>query len=251
MFNRKKQTTQVSSKSDGTQGQGTNFIGQPLKKKNLASKRIVIGLIVLAVLIGGIAWLVKSNQSQTYSVSGSQAGRRLTFSTPYKLTDLYSDTQSPHLQFFTHNVKSSGASSKQINEYRILVSSTDYPKNFPNQKFLDEIQKTILGSTESKTYQTDLKLLRDFAQIAYKGTGVSIDLEKGEVFTNPSINKNAYAIKITGHDIQQKLPDQEGVLIWASGKSAYYHYMLISSKTDWQKNQSAYQKILQSIKIDQ
>jgi hypothetical protein len=77
---------------------------------------------------------------------------------------------------------------------------------------------------------------------------------KAAAFTNRNIKADAWKTDFTAAGLAEgaeSLPPQQGTLIIAAGKSTIYSFILSSLTSNWEQNQSTWQKVLDSIKIDQ
>jgi hypothetical protein len=236
-----------------------NISPKPSKHHRKALLFVVVGLALLVV--GSLAYLVlnkkdnqhKANQSNSaaYKIPGSQAGRGLTFSAPFKLTAWYdkqTDTRFKSFQYYATDPLHRG---QTANLARIAASADDYSAQFAVQEFLNGIKDNLKADPDSASFKRDTKPLKDFVQSAYTDTDIEITLGAIKVFTNPNIKHDAYAYTLSGIDPTKKIAEQSGIALWISGPKTYYHFVVMADAKDWQKNLGSYQQVLDSIKIDQ
>jgi hypothetical protein len=118
---------------------------------------------------------------------------------------------------------------------------------------------------DSTSLQSISKVLADPSSTYYKATTSSvtqfikdrIDKNKSKLtignakpFTNSQIQSNAWQFDITASELNNK-NKISGKAIYAIGSKAYYYFMLTSESSDWQANQDVWQKVLDSIQVNQ
>jgi len=76
-----------------------------------------------------------------------------------------------------------------------------------------------------------------------------------QTFTSQYIKTNAWQMALTfdrAASAASSLPSQkQGVLIWLAGKTTWYQMIMVATSNNWQANQSTWNKIFNSIQIDQ
>ncbi len=235
-------------------------------KKTFTGKKIflIIAVAVLAVIAGSAYYYAANKDKNTpsvptahllgnaYTIPGSSDGRGITFNAQPGIKAWYDQKSDPHTKAYLRYVADPANAKSSIYVGRIAADSKDYQNGYPNKSFLENIRKSFLAEPSSATYQQSMNNLNDFAKWAYSDTNASFEFGAAAPFFNPFIKANAFVVGVTADADGSKLKqNQQGSMLWISGKKSYYHFLIMSDVTDWQKNQVFYQQVLQSVRIDQ
>lgn len=85
-------------------------------------------------------------------------------------------------------------------------------------------------------------------------TGYTVKMGAVKAFTNSSIKTNAWIIDATAtatDPSNKNLGDQQGQVIYAVTSKGTYYFMVMATGYNWTNNQSAWQNVFASLKVDQ
>ncbi len=231
-------------------------------KKNLVLKVAV--LVVVLVGIVGAVWLYTNQTKPTYissttdskkpvilSIPGDISGRGMSFESPGFLKEVSGENTGTTRGLI--RLQTSAKDNKSLTDTaRLYAYVKDYSSpSLPNQQYLDELAKTFAQDPSSPGYKRDTALLKEAVQKAYIEPSFSAELGVAKPFTNKYIKGNAWQIDVTAHDSSGYTSDHKGVLIYVAGYNGVYKLLASAVASDWQSDSAVWQKVLDSIRVDQ
>lgn len=119
-----------------------------------------------------------------------------------------------------------------------------------NASFLSKFGAGLTGKDKVQYSQTTKNLL-DFVNarlpFSYSASGFS----GFQAFSNPAITGNAWHSGFSATSNKTGLPKISGEFITTFGKQGEYYFMAENVQADWSTNQSIWQAVTNSLKIDQ
>jgi hypothetical protein len=177
-----------------------------------------------------------------YKLPGSKPGTGMTFDTPKELVKI-SDTSGQAI--LQHN--DIGYKAGKMNDAFIAVASA--PGSMPDETLLRGMSRTM-GDPSTATYKSMSSSLGQFVRGRIEPTKTSLSIGNAKPFTNSHIGANAWKFSISASEKGGKNP-VKGEGVYVLGKKGYYYFMLTAVATDWQVDQEMWQKILNSLQVDQ
>ncbi len=249
----------------------SGFIVSLLRKlvKLINNKWAFIALAVFAALtVAGISYINLRKEPYRYSgynqlvpekLSSGQAGSNLSFEKPVefkntlKLNKDFSTLANLLMVGFSHQ-RSAEASPVAIGMLAAGVLPLERPPAADYQTFINETLKLPASDTRYKGYTSTIK---DFVS-AGMGTGYNVELGVAHSFSSSNVKNSAWQIDFsaTSKDSVAKNDSSKpyayrGQAIYIVSKRGYYYFSLSSVDYNWDKNQEFWQKVLNSLKIDQ
>ena len=227
-----------------------------MKYVNLA---VVAVVLVLAIGLGllyahksknkqPVIPVIKQTYSQAteYAVTGLTAGTGAIFNKPAEFGNTKSSKLTANFEETTSN---SQGQTVPLAEMAAIATPLHAPYSATS---LASLNKAILAS--SSTNQTLLLPVQNF---------VSRNLDKGytvkfgtiKQFSSSNIKANAWVVGETATPTNAKdqdaLPNQQGQVVYAIGQTGYYYLMIMALNDRWTANQSSWQTVFGSLKVDQ
>lgn len=236
------------------------------KTKNKKLRQVAISLLLLAAAAGVI--IAYNNQQDKpskessqpiyntakmteHTVLGSAPGRAMAFKKPAEL-GIVGGEDKPTVKGFIRLAKSPNDPNAYINTARILATTKDFSSpDSPNEAYLSEVARTFSQDPASASYQNDMANLKKFVDDAFVEPTITVTVGKAALFTNANIKTNAWQIEIITKDSSGLTPEHNGKLIWVAGKKSNYKFFVSAVASDWKSNSNVWQKVLDSIEIDQ
>ncbi len=249
----------------------SGFIVSLLRKlvKLINNKWAFIALAVLAVLtVAGISYMNLRKEPYRYSgynqlvpekLSSGRAGSNLSFEKPVEFKNTLKlnkdfSTLADLLMVGLSHQRSAEDSSTAIGVLTAGVLPLERPPAADYQTFINETLKLPASDTRYKGYTSTIK---DFVSAGI-GASYSIELGAAHNFSSSNVKNNAWQIDFsaTSKDPAAKNDNSKpytykGQAIYIVSKKGYYYFSLSSVDYNWEKNQEFWQKVLDSLKIDQ
>lgn len=228
-------------------------------KKPLLNRRRLIYIVPALILLAGLGfglWLLLAKDSQPYKytytanvnvvLGGAQTGAGASFQRPKEF--ILVGKVNKQAQNLSHDVKYQG--------HIISVGGLSF-SSVPLEKPLAAITVEAINDAWKKQageiYSSISQLIKDFVK-NNAAPRYSVSLTNPQPFTNPNISKNSWQldINLTDNDpADGQNQRMTGKAIYAIGQKAIYYYALAAVDYNWQANNSTWQQMLDSIKIDQ
>ncbi len=176
-----------------------------------------------------------------YKFAGPFSGSGMSFKIPNELTEYSkSSGQVELLNQYTYSgvshrlyISAASASSSQAITFNQLVTL--------NQ---------VLMSPDNRIYPQYIAVINNFVKSRLP-TGWQFKLEATQHFSNSSIQTGAWSFDMSTSDPTNKQEPIQGKVLYAvSGKNTYF-FLISTTAYDWQPNQAVWQKIFDSLKVDQ
>jgi hypothetical protein len=127
--------------------------------------------------------------------------------------------------------------------------------------YVSEVGKILSSSPSTdknakSQYDNYKKFFSDYLE-SFTPQNLDIDLGNPTPLKTANITNNAWELDFTGkaskknQDYKAGEPVVQGNLIVAFGDRAYYYVIIQSIEYNWERNQATWQKMLDSLKIDQ
>ena len=230
-------------------------------KKTTIVTAAVIVLIVL--VLGLIAWALAQNSKNSskftysslnsYTLPGFYKKAGMSFEKPVQVLAANELPDSKDYMVLVHD-KTLTTNNKIITiSYMGAYSAYNTMGTQRDQATITAINNALTVST-SPGYQEYRTSLSQFASRVIN-TRYKLTLGATHAITTPNIKSAAWATDFTGVDnspISKYTPTKvQGEEILAVGKNAYYYLVIGSVGNNWNNNQSVWQQVVNSIKIDQ
>lgn len=108
----------------------------------------------------------------------------------------------------------------------------------------------IYSDSSSDNYFTHSAPIEKFV-LAHGPDRAEVQLQPAQPFTNPNIKQNAWQFDFTTTDKLKKYSPIKGKALLLVGERSFYYFLVSSDTYDWNSNQAIWQKVIDSIKIDQ
>ena len=179
-------------------------------------------------------------------VSAGSKGTAITFEKPVEFTPASQAAQIP--ESFTHKTQS-GSLSVLIGDLgatSVSISgnaSHSYPKLYA---------QAFSSSPQSQEYKGAVQPVQAFVKSVFPSTFKYITLSQPKAFTSANIKQNTWQFDFTATDKEISYSQNwQGKVLYLWGSHAYYYWMVAAVDNNWNSNQSVWQQMLGSIKIDQ
>lgn len=131
---------------------------------------------------------------------------------------------------------------------RIAIAVTSYG---PKSQFDDQL--TQLNDPKSSGYQRMTEVFKGFINPRLPITYSVSELGVFKPLTNSNINSNSWEAGFTADSTNQRLPKLQGEFLVAVGdqSQSVYYFMVENVARTWQANQPVWQKVIDSLRIDQ
>lgn len=188
-------------------------------------------------------------QLNDYKLQGEKDGSGFTFSKPVEISspDIKSDTRLQQNSFWHSSVNNG----RVINIANMAVASA-YTKDAPTKEYIKSLQEEA-NDAENDSPIGSKAAIKMFLEQRMPGYATTLSQPKSLVTDN--IKENAWTVEFTAKAKDTKymngLPNIKGVGVMALGKSTYYYLFINTVDYNWDSNQDTWQKVLNSIKIDQ
>jgi hypothetical protein len=130
---------------------------------------------------------------------------------------------------------------------RIAAATVKFPAD---PLFLKSFGDSLTG-TDKAGYDIATKNFRDFINGRLPGRYSLSSFNGFQPFSNPGIAANAWQSGFSATSNKSGLPKISGEFITAFGKQVEYYFMAENVQADWSANQALWQKVTDSLKIDQ
>jgi len=131
----------------------------------------------------------------------------------------------------------------------LLATCTDQPAS--TAAYLAEVSKNAAAISPQGS---SLWPLYQFVA-GHTSSNYDISFGKISLFKNAYIKDNAWQMDLSfsrSSSASSALPSQkEGRILWLAGKTTWYYVLLSATTPNWQANQTTWNKILDSVQIDQ
>lgn len=111
------------------------------------------------------------------------------------------------------------------------------------------VAKDLASSPTSEAYKSQIKPLLAYATQQMKKTATNVSLSNVKAFNSANIKDKAWQFDLSATGIYGD--KWVGKFIYTWGKNGIYYFMIAAPDANWQANQSTWQQMLDSIKIDQ
>lgn len=187
---------------------------------------------------------------EDYKLFGLGVDRGVSFSKPVDFKDI--SGESPTWQaIFVHSVDKLGQDGQMSNGGLIVMATS------PSQELRSEYLKVLKekyiepaqSSGDSEAFKASLEQLIK-SKFANQG---QFNLSAVKPFTNDFVKGNSYQYDVTAQNtsVSNKKLKLKGKLIYLIGEKTYYYFILFAPDYNWDANSSTWQKVVDSIKIDQ
>lgn len=240
--------------------------------KTPSSKRRIVYVAIVLILIAvcGLAFFlwrhnkpsshgdaITAPYHQTYSqvttrkINGPSTGEGMSFQSPVELTANGVQTQTfvSYCQIVPNSNPPMETACNDAKATHITNPVTD--------AYLKDVNDTLVGQGSPAAYQAILSPLSVFV-LSAKGSQIyNLDLGAAKAFTNSSIKSNAWVFdfKVTPKNAKASntanRSTYNGKVVYAIGKQTVYYFSITDIDYNWQGNQATWQKVLDSLKIDQ
>lgn len=189
--------------------------------------------------------LTQYNQMEEYILDSKTPGNSTRFQKPIEFSKISTQIlDSSSAATISHNNNEGrGVSTLTVSSLSSeLLKNPDYVTGV----------KSLMDAPEGKPYEDFMAPLRQFI-LSSTPQGYRITLSKPVSFNNETIQENAWQFDFTAtsSDSNPKLPTLKGKFIYILGKGAFYHYALFSLDYNWDTNKPAWDRITQSIRINE
>ncbi len=238
------------------------------KKKNFLSKlstRLIISLVAIALAAGGF-YLYRAHKNDTaqiyaysykkltpYKLSGAKDGSGVSLNMPTEFTtESASKPQLSQTQFSQAMAKNDGS----VVIIAHLAIASVYSGTPPSAGYLQKFSKTLTDTT-SPAYNGTIQPIKDFVNRRLPTAHYNVSFDKTAAFTSDNIKTDAWQLDFTAKTKnpanERNFPPLKGKEILAVGKSTFYYFMVDAIDYNWQSksNQSIWQQVINSLKIDQ
>jgi general stress protein CsbA len=236
-----------------------------LKHHQVKPFLLAVAVVSLSIIMGAgvkyIAYTVghskadhtyayNTNNIDEYKLKSFARKSSISISKPKEITlGVESLKQGSAIAWLAHKTKSNG---KDSSFSYVTISSVQSAlagsKSY--QKALNQIFSVGSGDAYDKATTSIVKFITDNSSSSYR-----LSLGKATPFSSSNISKNAWSFDFTSiyqnKRDKNSLADLKGKVVFVLGKKSFY-YVLIDSVTDnWNSNQEIWNKVVDSIKIDQ
>lgn len=235
--------------------------------RQLGSGRNILILSGILLILIGVLALNEANKSddskspsystnyqdaKEYLVRGNGQFRGISF---LKANELSGSTSTgddaPFNQIFNQLAKQDEKSETYVSVATLLAKTQNFGNpSGPSKTYRDALNTSFSKEFGSTFYVNELGLV-EFAKRAFPESTVTVSLGTASNFTNSSITKDAWQFDVTTKDSAGKYPSHSGKLVYLIGKNTLYTFMVTAENENWQTNSEYYQKVLNSLKIDQ
>lgn len=122
-------------------------------------------------------------------------------------------------------------------------ASHSYPKLYA---------QAFSSSPQSQEYKGAVQPVQAFVKSVFPSTFKDITLSQPKAFTSANVKQNTWQFDFTATDKEISYSQNwHGKVLYLWGSHAYYYWMVAAVDNNWNSNQSVWQQMLGSIKIDQ
>ncbi|HET9850263.1 MAG TPA: hypothetical protein VFP35_01420 [Candidatus Saccharimonadales bacterium] len=219
------------------------------------------GLLVVLILIVLGVWLVRSGGSSpgapaqspkisnglsytyskldSYQVSGYASGQGMTFLKPMELIPVNSRKYQAEL---AHSINQNAQ--PELVSYIMAQSVSGVVLNAgSSQSFNNQIMS-------SSSRQPLIQSLDGFLKSELPAKTWKYSLGPTTAFKNSTVNADAWSFSVTMSE-QKSGKSLNGQLIYIITSSRNYYFLILAKPNVWQSNQAVWQKVTDSIKVDQ
>jgi len=233
--------------------------------KRLSRKQLTAIAVVAVLVIGGglAAWLLQRNplsysqftysQLDSYHLSSRTKGVGMTFQKPIQLQAALPSSDGKSNQILVHDVTVPGGRTITIayESASVIVN----PPGYTDQPGFYTNFNSALGDSSSPSYKTYQASLGQFAQIN-TNPRYKLSLGKTVKLTTKYIKSNAWIADFSGIDNRSYTNKYTPSLVYgkvamAVTQKGYYYFLVSNVGSNWQTNQAIWQKVIDSLQLDQ
>ncbi len=207
---------------------------------------IIIAILAIAALAIFVAWPRYKTQSERaqvvssydytyknlekYQVNGLQPHTGMSFEKPVELKSTLSDNKAP-VADLTH----------YFGKNKIMIA--DIAAYSQPRAASDNKQSVVSGS--------NLLPVEQF--VAQRLSNLKIQYKNPRPLTTPNLKDNAWRLDFTtqAQTTAATYPQKKGVVILTAGQKVNYYFLIDALNKNWVGNQAVWQKVIDSIKVDQ
>lgn len=236
---------------------GISDIGMMFKEKTIGSRKTIklLGILVAIIILAVTGWfvatyMIKNSQPykytyaklDSYKMQGVVEGSGISFSKPTELTVLSSGNGQIELEHLitTHKNK------KAFAAYLAAASTTESSAYTQDQLMALKINFAYPNTSYSKVISPISQFLKDRLPLDWQ-----IKLDNPKPFTNSYVRDNAWMFSFTASDPNKKKNPIYGEILYAISGKNYYYFVSSSISYNWQPNQKIWQKVVDSLQINQ
>ena len=232
-------------------------------KRLLMNRRAELAVVLLIVLLAiglsvhathnsknnqPILPVVKESYSKTtnYTVTSAPAGTGLTFIKPIEFGNTNTSISSAAFQETTTNRKNKTVPLAEMAAVTTPLGTPFYPAS------LKAVNSTILGPQSAA--HTFLAPIQQYVA-RNLDPGYTVALGSAKAYKTTNVKSDAWEIDLSASPTKASsadvLPVQQGALVYAISSKAFYYFFVMSDSYNWTGNQSAWNNVLNSLKVDQ
>lgn len=223
-------------------------------------KKIAVLTLALAILSSGLYVFAyqKGNNNSTSNSSTANSVHRYQSLKPQSLSAGFPDTtivySKPNEFVVTDNNKTflKNYRHKQGNPQQVVgdmaVSVAHVTGKLPTV-LPPIVSKALASPSTSEAYQSETKPLITFTTQQLPKSLSNINLSGVKNFRSANIKDSAWQFDLNGTSATNG--KWQGKFIYAWGKNGVYYVLIAATAPNWQANQSTWQQMVDSIKIDQ
>ena len=229
-------------------------------------KKLATGLVILlavALVGGGIAYHIHYQNSHRtksvpeyyaytysklspYKLTGGQAGSGVSFNRPTELGGPSSIT-----------IKGKTATASQImtqnnQPFTVAQFTVAVVPSSTSAGFTKSLGGVVTNS-QNPSFNTVLTPIKQFVTTHIGGAYI-VTFSTPTTLQTSNLSSNAWSINFTAKPVDSTmvlLPNLQGEEIFAVGQKTYYYFFIDAVDYNWQANQSVFQQVINSLKIDQ
>jgi hypothetical protein len=224
-----------------------------------AELAVVLVIVLLAVGLGGyeshnsknnqpVLPVVKQTYSKTtnYTVTTTPTGTGFTFNKPIEFGTTTTSTNLAAFQETTSDKNNKTVPLAEMAAVTTPLSTPFYPAS------LKSVNSTILGPATAAH-----KFLAPIQQYVARNLDSGYTVAQGatRAYKTPNVKSNAWEIDLSASPAKAAnadvLPAQQGELVYIISPKAFYYFFAMSADYNWTANQSAWNNVLTSLRVDQ
>jgi hypothetical protein len=231
-------------------------------KEPIAVRIIIILIVILLALVAGIIYWhnrgsgngrtssnkysYRYDKASPYTLTGKSQGAGIILNKPEAFGSSPVAKTDDSITFV--QLATSADNKSAVATGFLALRSRLYPKLL-GITYKESVKKAIQNRSGEEYSNAVLMAEQIEPQVGIYGQ--KITLGKAKPFTNSNIKNYGWQFDATATDIYNKGPIQQGKVIYILGQKAWYYTLLITEKNNWQNNSAFFQKVLDSLNVDQ
>ncbi len=222
---------------------------------------VLAAALVIAGAVGGYL-LVKNSFGKNgdysytykdlnaYAMSGTAKGNGISLQKPVELVAAGSPSAGQTQAYLSHTLNKDSQQAVTIAQIFLATVSAGTELQAGYKKNIN----SAVTDPKNVGHEAVTKPIKDFVTQRLN-TNLSTTFSDAKAFTATNIKADAWHLTFTAtaKDSKNKatVPDISGEVILAIGKTTFYYIALDSLSNNWQSNQSVWQDVINSLKLDQ